>query len=252
MIELLEIQLGKIEERKEGDSVILRFPFARAEFPNLNRRVYPKAVLSKAVDEVQRKIKSGQSIYGAPSHPEGQLELDQVSHLLTKVEMVGVTAYAEAKVLPTSRGKNLQVILKHGGSLGISARGFGSVKKEKREMDDGKEVELEVVQPDYTLAAVDFVTSPSFELYAGQANMVESLREELREGLRGNVFSSQPLLNEEKILEQQYRVAQITGYKLSFEDFKASKTDDKLAERFDFAVRAGYKKSFADFRKIGR
>jgi hypothetical protein len=247
MIELLEIQLGEIQERKEKDYTVLRFPFMRADQVNLNGRLYPKGVVQRAVDKVEARIKKGESVYGSPNHPEGQLGLDQVSHLLMKLEMKGDTAYAEAKVLPTSKGKNLLVILKHGGSLGISARGFGSVTKEKR---DGKDVEL--VGEDYVLAGVDFVTSPSFELYAGQANMVENLREELRQGLRGDVFPSKPLLKEEKILEQQYRVAQITGYKLSFEDFKASKTEKGLAERFDFAVRAGYKKSLADFRKIGR
>jgi hypothetical protein len=82
--------------------------------------------------------------------------------------------------------------------------------------------------------------------------MIESLQEELRQGLRGDTFLSQPLLSEEKILDQQYRVAQLAGYKLSFEDFKASKTEKGLTERFDFAVRAGYKGSFADYRKIAR
>jgi hypothetical protein len=247
MEELFEIMLGEIEEKQEKDYVTLKFPFMRADALNLNGRIYPRKVVEKVVKETQAKLRSGESIYGGPAHPQGSLELDAVSHRLLAVEMVGDKAYATAQVLPTTKGSNLMVILRHGGSLGVSSRGFGTVAKEKK---DGKDVE--VVQDDYILNGCDFVTAPSFEMYAGQQNMIESLQEELREGLRGNTFLSQPLLNEEKILEQQYRVAQITGYKLSFEDFKASKTEKGLVERFDFAVRAGFRGSLADYRKIGR
>jgi hypothetical protein len=247
MKELSEIMLGEIEEKQEKDYVTLKFPFMRADVLNLNGRIYPRKVVEKVIKETQAKLRSGESIYGGPAHPQGSLELDAVSHRLLAVEMVGDKAYATAQVLPTTKGSNLLVILKHGGSLGVSSRGYGTVAKEKK---DGKDVE--VVQDDYILNGCDFVTSPSAELYADQKDMVEMLNEELREGLRGNTFLSQPLLSEEKILDQKFYVAQKAGYKGSFEDYKAIETDDKLAERFDFAVRAGYKKSFADFRKIRR
>ncbi|HUU37206.1 MAG TPA: hypothetical protein VMW46_03250 [Candidatus Desulfaltia sp.] len=248
MNELFEIMLSEIEERKEGDSVLLHFPFLVTDTVNQNGRVYPKRVVEKAIAEVQSKIKSGRSIYGGPGHPRhGALELDGVSHLLSKVEMVGDKAYATAQVMPTQKGRNLMVILKYGGSLGVSARGAGSVTKEKR---DGKEVE--VVGEDYALAAVDFVTSPSFELFAGQQNMVETLQEELRQGLRGDVFPSQALLDEEQILDKKFHLAQSAGYKGDWEEFCLYEQHKDLIDLFDLATKSGYQGSFSDFTKLKR
>jgi hypothetical protein len=247
MQELFEIMLGEIEERKERDYVILRFPFMVADKLNRNGRVYPKAVVEKVVTEAQKKIREGLSIYGSPGHPAGHLELDNISHRLLGVEMVGEKAYASAQVMPTTKGKNLMVILGHGGSLGVSSRGFGSVVKEPR---GGKEVE--VVQDDYDLAGVDFVSSPSAELYAGQKDMVEMLNEELRQGLRGDVFPSAGLLNEQQILNQKYYLAQSAGFKGSWEQFQLYEKNKDLLPLFEFARSCDYKGTFEDFCKLRR
>ena len=247
MKELLEIISSEIEEKHEKDDVLLKFQFLKTDSVNLNNHLYPKRVVEKALKELQAKLRAGVSIYGAPAHPRGSLEVDEVSHRLLSVEMEGDKAVATAQVLPTARGKNLLVILRHGGSLGVSARGTGSVTRVNKQ---GKAVE--VVADDYALTGIDFVTAPSMELFAGQKNIIESLQEELRQGHRGGVFSSAEILNEEKILDRKFWLAQKAGYRQDFATFRLLEENKDLLGLFSFAQKCGYKDTFENFVKSRR
>jgi len=247
MKELLEIISSEIEEKHEKDDVLLKFQFLKTDSVNLNNRLYPKRVVERALKELQAKLRAGVSIYGAPAHPRGSLELDEVSHRLLSVEMEGDKAVATAQVLPTARGKNLLVILRHGGSLGVSARGTGSVTRVNKE---GKEVE--VVADDYALTGIDFVTAPSMELFAGQKNIIESLQEELRQGHRGDVFSSAEILNEQRVLNRKFQLAVSAGYRGTWKEFCLYERNKGLLELFAFAQRCGYRRSFEEFVKSRR
>jgi len=234
MKELLEFTpTAEVTERQERDYVVLRFPFLEANKPTSNKRLYPKAVLSKAIQEAQPQIQRS-AMFGSSAH-RTQMELDDVSHLIQKLEMEGVLAIAEAKVLPTTKGKNLQVILKH-GKLGVSARGVGTVKLEK---------EVEIVQPDYRILGVDFVTSPASGMMAGAENIVESARAEF-------VYPSQAFLSEEQILERKFHLAQLAGYKGDWEEFCLMESNKALIPLFDMAIRSGFKGSFPDFVRLRR
>jgi hypothetical protein len=59
----------------------------------------------------------------------------------------------EAEILPTEKGKILETLLKSNCKIGVSSRGFGSVKAN----DDG----VDVVQEDYRLVTFDFVAEPA-------------------------------------------------------------------------------------------
>jgi len=56
------------------------------------------------------------------------MSVNDVSHRLLSVQMQEKNAIAEAAILNTDRGKNLQEILKGGGSVGVSMRGTGTTR----------------------------------------------------------------------------------------------------------------------------
>jgi hypothetical protein len=234
MKELFEYtSAAEIEERREKDYIVLRFSFLEADKQTLNKRRYSFSVLSKAIEEAQADIARG-AVFGSSAH-RPQLELDDVSHVIQKLEMQGKLAVAEVKVLPTQRGKNLQVILKH-GRLGVSARGVGSVKVENGE---------QIVGPDYKILGVDFVTAPASGMMAGQENIIESAGAEA-------VFSSARILDQEKVLMRKYDLAISAGYKGDWTQFRLMEENKDLLDLFNFARRCGFKGTFEDFVRSRR
>lgn len=235
MKELLEyLPAAKLTERQEKDIVTLRFPFLEADKPTGNRRRYPFSVLSAAIQAVQNDVTRG-AVFGSSAH-KNHLDLNDVSHIIERLEMIGNMAYCQARILPTSRGKNLQIILRH-GKLGVSARGSGTVKMENGE---------EVVEPGYKLLGVDFVTSPATGMTTGQKDIVESTGASV-------VYSSAKILTEEKILEQKFYLARLAGYRGDWEDFELLEKNKDLIPLFDFAVKTcAFKGTFEDFCKTRR
>jgi len=234
MKELLEyLPAAELTERREKDFTILKFPFLEADRPTANKRRYPFSVLSRAIEEAQKDVQRG-AVFGSSSH-KPQLELDDVSHVIQSLEMAGKLAVCEAKVLPTQKGKNLQIILKH-GRLGVSARGTGSVKVEKDE---------EIVQDDYRLLGVDFCTSPASGMMVGKENITESVGTAV-------IYPSAEVLNEERVLNRKFQLAVSAGYKGDWEEFVLYERNKGLLELFAFARRCGYRRSFEEFVKSRR
>ncbi len=139
---------------------------------NKNRRLYPTALLKREVEKVEAKIKSGETVWGAQMHPrKGIEETGDISHKWNSVsidEKTGICT-GQLTVLPTSSGRDIQVLLQ-AGRLGISSRGNGTVVKKSKKVE-GKEEEYLEVQPDYSLQTPgDFVPSPSVSLAAATVN----------------------------------------------------------------------------------
>lgn len=153
-----------IFEGKSGGTNI-RFAFATSDVPNRNKRIYPHRVLSASVTAAQKKIAGGESLYGSLDH-KTEMGVNDVSHRLLSLAMNGKDAVAEAAILNTDRGRNLQEILKGGGSVGVSMRGTGNTKP----LGEG----LVEVCEDHVLLGVDVVLSPSFDASISAANIFES------------------------------------------------------------------------------
>ncbi len=151
-----------------GDDGVLkaRFVFLKAdETTKGGGRVYPRAVLAKAVKDAQSKISQGGDLFGSTSRPPGRgLEVDDVSHRLMKLEMSGPDAFCEACILPTAKGKNLGAILRAGGCLAVSPRGYGECS-----MVEGREVVNR-----YELVGVDMVLNTEANRSVSGANLFES------------------------------------------------------------------------------
>jgi len=154
-------------QKKIGDSAAINVlvPWGQADEKTINGRIYPKALLQREVDRIQKAVESG-SFIGTGDHPKSGLsDIATASHLVKKIWLdEGGRGWAQIKVLDTERGKNIQSLIKGGGRLGISTRGFGQVGRGGR------------VDDDYKLMGIDIVMNPSVSTATfTKANIFESV-----------------------------------------------------------------------------
>ena len=116
---------------------------------NANQRVYSSQEIGKAVKTLNEQIAGGYSVLGEVDHPADlRINLDRVSHMITKMWMDGPNGYGKLKILPTPMGQLIQTMLESGVKLGVSSRGSG-------EVDGGGNVQ------GFEIITVDIVAQPS-------------------------------------------------------------------------------------------
>ena len=163
---------------KENWSLVVKGVIQRAEAINQNGRVYPKEILEREIQRyIAGPVKERRAL-GELDHPESSvINLQNVSHNVIRVKMVGDDVYGEVEILSTPAGNILKELFRNGITVGISSRGMGSVQ----ESGNGT-VE---VQDDFELLCFDFVSTPSthgaFMKPAGRAI------QELQEGIASSV-----------------------------------------------------------------
>lgn len=144
-----------IVEEKDGEKQMkIRGIFMQADIKNRNGRVYPMQVLQKEVDRYNKEFVAEGRAYGELGHPDGPtVNLDRVSHMVTKLEPDGKNFIGEAKLLSTPMGNIAKALIKDGGKLGVSSRGMGSLESRNG---------ANYVKNDFYLAtAADIVADPS-------------------------------------------------------------------------------------------
>jgi len=142
------------EKKEDGTKhVYIEGKFMGYDEPNKNGRMYPKKIMEKQVAEYQNLIKEKRALGELGHPPNPQINLNQVSHLITELRMAeGGTVYGKAKLLDTPMGKIAKNFIEEGVGLGVSSRGLGSIK-EKNGINE--------VQDDFHLVGVDIVSDPS-------------------------------------------------------------------------------------------
>ena len=139
---------------KENRPLVVKGVIQRAEAKNQNGRVYPKEILEREINKyIEGPVREKRAL-GELDHPESSvINLQNVSHNVTKIKMIGDDVYGEVEILPTPAGKILQALFASGITIGISSRGMGSVQ-------EGLNGTVEV-QDDFELLCFDFVSTPS-------------------------------------------------------------------------------------------
>lgn len=123
--------------------------FVQAEQRNQNGRVYPLEEITKAVDDIQARIRKGETVMGELDHPpELQINLDRVSHIITDMWMDGNNGIGKLKLIQTPMGNIASALMKAGAALGVSSRGSGNVS------DSG-------IVDGFECVTVDIVAQPS-------------------------------------------------------------------------------------------
>jgi len=142
-----------VEKTEDGTkNIFIEGIFMQAEKPNKNGRMYPKGIMEKEISRYQELISEKRSLGELGHPPNPQINLNQVSHLITGLRFEGNDIMGRAKILDTPMGKIAKNFLEEGVRLGVSSRGLGSLK-EKNGINE--------VQDDFHLATVDIVADPS-------------------------------------------------------------------------------------------
>jgi hypothetical protein len=136
-----------------GGRMRIKGKLQESEVKNGNGRVYPKAVLEREAKKYAETAVASNTAMGELDHPESSIvNLNNVSHNITKVWWDGNNVMGELILLNTPAGKIAQELISAGIPLGISSRGMGSVRQ------IGETVE---VQDDFELLCWDLVSVPS-------------------------------------------------------------------------------------------
>jgi len=144
-----------ITEAKEsgGKNYFIEGVFMQAEQKNRNGRIYPKAIMEKAVDKYVKEQVNSKRAVGELNHPEGPtVNLDKVSHLIEALDWQNNDVVGKARILDTPNGQIVKGLLDGGVQLGVSTRGMGSLEQKNGVM---------VVKDDFILNTVDIVQDPS-------------------------------------------------------------------------------------------
>jgi hypothetical protein len=120
--------------------------FIQGGVQNANKRVYPTHEIKKAVETVTEQLSGGYSVLGELDHPDDlKINLDRVSHMITKMWMDGPNGYGKLKVLPTPMGKLVEAMLTSGVKLGVSSRGSGNVNEGSGHVSDFEIITVDIV-----------------------------------------------------------------------------------------------------------
>ncbi len=112
---------------------------------NANGRLYPRAVVEKAIAEYTEKfVKQGRAFGEIGNVIDSTVNLARASHQIMGFEWVGDTLLVDVRIMTTPLGKTLSHLVDAGMTIAMTPRGLGSLK-------DG------VVQEDYTLNAFDAI-----------------------------------------------------------------------------------------------
>ena len=151
-----EIESVKIltEEKNGKKSLYIEGVFLQGNIKNRNGRMYPMETLRREVGRYnESNVVTGRAL-GELGHPDGPtVNLDRVSHMITELVEDGKNFIGRAKILDTPNGQIVKSLIDEGARLGVSSRGMGTLKPEKR---------AQIVQDDFYLAtAADIVADPS-------------------------------------------------------------------------------------------
>lgn len=120
--------LESAEDGNGGKTLHLNGICIQGDIRNQNQRIYSSSEISRAVKTINEQIAGGYSVCGEVDHPADlRINLDRVSHIITKMWMDGPNGYGKLKIIPTPMGQLVQTMLTSGVKLGVSSRGSGEV-----------------------------------------------------------------------------------------------------------------------------
>jgi len=143
-----------VEEANGNKNYKIRGVFLQSDLKNRNGRVYPKDILEKEVKRYNAEFINKKRAFGELGHPDGPtVNLERVSHMITKLYPDGTNFIGEAKIMNTPYGKIVKGLIDEGAQLGVSSRGMGSLEQRGG---------ANYVKDDFYLAtAADIVADPS-------------------------------------------------------------------------------------------
>ena len=143
-----------VEETNGKKSYKIKGVFLQSDIKNRNGRIYENDILQKEVKRYNQEFINKKRAFGELGHPDGPtVNLERVSHMITKLEPERKNFIGEAKIMDTPYGKIVKGLIDEGAQLGVSSRGMGSLIQRNG---------ANYVKDDFYLAtAADIVADPS-------------------------------------------------------------------------------------------
>jgi|TARA_B110000908_G_scaffold172007_1_gene237043 hypothetical protein len=143
-----------VEETNGKKDYKIRGVFLQAEIKNKNGRVYEKGILDNEVRRYNAEFINKKRAFGELGHPDSPtVNLERVSHMITKLYPDGSNFIGEAKIMNTPYGKIVKGLIDEGAQLGVSSRGMGSLQTRGGVNYVGRDF--------YLATAADIVADPS-------------------------------------------------------------------------------------------
>ena len=95
-----------VEETNGKKNYKIKGVFLQSDIKNRNGRIYPKEILHKEVTRYNREFINKNRAFGELGHPDGPVvNLERVSHMITKLHPDGQNFVGEANIMNTPYGK---------------------------------------------------------------------------------------------------------------------------------------------------
>ena len=143
-----------VEDNNGKKDYKIRGIFLQADIRYKNGRVYEKSILENEVNRYNREFINKKRAFGELGHPDSPtVNLERVSHMITKLHPDGTNFIGEAKIMNTTYGKIVKGLIDEGALLGVSSRGMGSLQTRGGVNYVGRDF--------YLATAADIVADPS-------------------------------------------------------------------------------------------
>ena len=143
-----------VEETNGKKNYKIKGVFLQSDIKNRNGRIYENDILQKEVKRYNQEFINKKRAFGELGHPDGPtVNLERVSHMITKLSPEGKNFIGEAKIMDTPYGKIVKGLIDEGAQLGVSSRGMGSLVQKNGANYVGKDF--------YLATAADIVADPS-------------------------------------------------------------------------------------------
>lgn len=144
------------EASNDGKHLYIEGTFLQGGIKNRNGRIYPPPLLDREAARYVKEQVDRKASYGELGHPNNPgLNADKISHLITELRKDGNNWIGKARVINEGNGKIVRGIIEAGGAVGVSSRGLGSLKEDKK-------LGANIVQDDFRLmVGADIVMNPS-------------------------------------------------------------------------------------------
>jgi len=233
--ETIEQTLTVTESKGDGGPRKIKAVGITADVVNGNGRRYPRRVLAEAVARLNSHLheSNGQGNFiatGEAEHPTDKGGRASILETVVKWQTASLDApgrvLLEGVILPTAKGRDVQVLVENGVPIGVSMRGYGS----SRTVQESGESVTEVTE--LTIRGFDLVAQPSdpngaiteAEADQGGANTLQeatNVNEEERKALEeANRKAQQELEEAKKALADQAKTLE-----------EAQRAQAELAER---------------------
>ena len=128
--------LESFEQPSDGSSglkpgLYIEGIFLQAEVVNRNKRLYPKAVLERAIDRyITEQVKTKQSLGELNHPPRANVDPMQAAIIIEDMWWKGNNVYGRARVIEGDNGPGdkLAANIRAGWIPGVSSRGLGTLK----------------------------------------------------------------------------------------------------------------------------